>query len=96
MPPTRLFELTDLDLQKVEFDRQAIGEVNPQSFEMSQLDAVIWHDLASDAVFGVQRCDRQGILGSRSYPRTAYYAGRYYGGSGGSIVQFLYETHLRT
>lgn len=45
MPPTRLFDLSELDLTKVEFDRKAIGEVNPQSFEMSQLDAIVWHDL---------------------------------------------------
>jgi 3-hydroxyacyl-[acyl-carrier-protein] dehydratase len=45
MPPTRLFDLSELDLTKVEFDRNAIAEVNPQSFEMSQLDAIVWHDL---------------------------------------------------
>src|SRR5690554_1935470 len=45
MPPTRLFDLLDLDLDKVEFDRQAIAQVNPQSYEMSQLDAIVWYDL---------------------------------------------------
>jgi len=45
MPPTRLFDLSELDLSKVEYDRQAIAEINPQSFEMSQLDGIIWHDL---------------------------------------------------
>ena len=45
MPPTRLFDLSALDLKKVEFDRKAIAEVNPQSYEMSQLDAIVWHDL---------------------------------------------------
>ena len=45
MPPTLLFDLSKLDLTKTEFDRNAISEVNPQSFEMSQLDGIIWHDL---------------------------------------------------
>jgi len=45
MPPTRFFDLSELDLSKVEYDRQAIAEINPQSFEMSQLDGIIWHDL---------------------------------------------------
>lgn len=45
MPPTFLFDLSDIDLDKIEFTREDIAEVNPQSFEMEQLDAIIWHDL---------------------------------------------------
>ena len=45
MPPSFLFDLSELDLDKVEFTRDDIAEENPQSFEMIQLDAVIWHDL---------------------------------------------------
>lgn len=45
MPPSLLFDISKIDLNHIEFDRQAIAKVNPQSFEMSQLDAVIWHDL---------------------------------------------------
>ena len=45
MPPTLLVDLTSIDLDTVEYDRDAITEVNPQSFEMSQLDAIVWHDL---------------------------------------------------
>jgi 3-hydroxyacyl-[acyl-carrier-protein] dehydratase len=45
MPPTLLFDYKNLDLENIEFDREAIGSVNPQSYEMSQLDAIVWHDL---------------------------------------------------
>ena len=45
MPPTLLFDLNDIDLNTVEFTREDIAQVNPQSYEMSQLDGVIWHDL---------------------------------------------------
>ncbi len=45
MPPTLMFDLDKIDLNKVVFDRDAIAEENPQSFEMSQLDGIIWHDL---------------------------------------------------
>jgi 3-hydroxyacyl-[acyl-carrier-protein] dehydratase len=45
MPPTPLIDLASLDLTKVQFDRNAIAEVNPQAYEMSQLDAIIWYDL---------------------------------------------------
>lgn len=45
MPPAPLIDLASLDLTKVQFDRDAIAEVNPQAYEMSQLDAIIWHDL---------------------------------------------------
>lgn len=44
MPPTLLFDLTQIDLTQVEFGRKCIAEVNPQSFEMSQLDGIIWYD----------------------------------------------------
>lgn len=52
MPPALLFDYQKLDLNQVEFDRSAIAEVNPQSYEMSQLDAVIWHDLDRMLVLG--------------------------------------------
>jgi len=45
MPPALLFDYRKLDLNKVEFDRAAIAEVNPQFYEMAQLDGIIWHDL---------------------------------------------------
>lgn len=45
MPPTLLIDLASIDLSSVEFERDAIAEVNPQSYEMSQLDGIIWHDL---------------------------------------------------
>ena len=45
MPPAPLIDLASLDLMQIQFDRDAIAEVNPQAYEMSQLDAIIWHDL---------------------------------------------------
>ncbi|MBC8378747.1 MAG: beta-hydroxyacyl-ACP dehydratase [Planctomycetes bacterium] len=45
MPPTQLIDLSKIDLSQIEFNRDAIAEVNPQSYEMSQLDGIIWHDL---------------------------------------------------
>jgi 3-hydroxyacyl-[acyl-carrier-protein] dehydratase len=45
MPPALLFDYKKLDLNKVEFDRAVIAEVNPQFYEMAQLDGIIWHDL---------------------------------------------------
>lgn len=45
MPPQLLFDLSQIDLTQIEYTRQDIAEVNPQVYEMSQLDAIIWHDL---------------------------------------------------
>ena len=45
MPPSLLFDLSRIDLTTVEYRREDIAEVNPQSFEMAQLDGIIWHDL---------------------------------------------------
>lgn len=45
MPPAFLVDLASIDMNAVEFNRDSIAEVNPQSYEMSQLDAIVWHDL---------------------------------------------------
>lgn len=47
MPPSLLFDISEIDLNKVEFGKDEIMKENPQSFEMSQLDAVNWTDLES-------------------------------------------------
>lgn len=52
MPPSLLIDLSKIDLTKVEYDKEAIAEVNPQSYEMSQLDGVIWADLKSLRILG--------------------------------------------
>jgi len=44
MPPAWLFDLSTINLDHIEYDRTAIAEVNPQSYEMAQLDAVTWVD----------------------------------------------------
>ncbi|OQY05169.1 MAG: hypothetical protein B6I25_05995 [Planctomycetales bacterium 4572_13] len=45
MPASPLIDLSTIDLSTVQFDRRAIAEVNPQSYEMAQLDGIVWHDL---------------------------------------------------
>ena len=52
MPPSLLINLSEIDLTKVEYDKEAIEQVNPQSYEMSQLDGIIWADLKSLRVLG--------------------------------------------
>ena len=44
MPPTMLFDLEGIDLDKVVYDRDEIMKENPQSYEMQQLDGIIWYD----------------------------------------------------
>jgi 3-hydroxyacyl-[acyl-carrier-protein] dehydratase len=53
MPPALLFDLTQIDLTaKPIFDKEAIGRVNPQRFEMQQLDGVLWCDKERMLVLG--------------------------------------------
>jgi 3-hydroxyacyl-[acyl-carrier-protein] dehydratase len=45
MPPPLLFDLSQIDLKaEPVFDREAIDKVNPQRFEMQQLDGILWYD----------------------------------------------------
>ncbi len=53
MPPLLLFDLAQIDLDaKPVFDKQAICSVNPQRFEMQQLDGILWYDKEKALVLG--------------------------------------------
>jgi len=53
MPPPLLFDLSQIDLTaKPVFDKEAIGKVNPQRFEMQQLDGILWYDKGKSLVLG--------------------------------------------
>ena len=52
MPPPLLFDLSKIDLTKVLFDREDIKKVNPQDFEMQQLDGIIWYDKEKLLILG--------------------------------------------
>jgi len=53
MPPPLLFDLSQIDLKaKPVFDREAIDKVNPQRFEMQQLDGILWYDKDKRLVLG--------------------------------------------
>ena len=53
MPPPLLFDLSQIDLTaKPIFDKEAIGRVNPQQFEMQQLDGIFWYDKEKFLILG--------------------------------------------
>lgn len=53
MPKEFLFDLSKIDLdQKPLYDRDNILEVNPQNFEMQQLDGILWYDKEKYLILG--------------------------------------------
>jgi 3-hydroxyacyl-[acyl-carrier-protein] dehydratase len=53
MPPALLFSLTEIDLTgRPLFDKDTICRVNPQQFEMQQLDGILWYDKEKACVLG--------------------------------------------
>jgi 3-hydroxyacyl-[acyl-carrier-protein] dehydratase len=52
MPPLAHFNLKQLDLTRVLADREAIRKVNPQRFEMEQLDAIVLLDPEQRVIAG--------------------------------------------
>ena len=52
MPPELNFDVAHLDLGRVLVDREAIRKVNPQRFEMEQLDAIVFCDPAQHVIVG--------------------------------------------
>ena len=54
MPPQPLIDITKLDVNNVIFDKEAIRKVNPQRYEMEQLDAIIYVDTANGLMAGLR------------------------------------------
>ena len=53
MPPSLLFDLSSIDLTAEPlFSTEAIGRVNPQRFEMRQLDGILWYDKDKSLILG--------------------------------------------
>ena len=53
MPPPLLFDLSQIDLTgKPIFDKEAIGRVNPQRFEMQHLDGILWYNKEKFLILG--------------------------------------------
>jgi len=53
MPPPLLFDLSQIDLTaKPIFDKEAIGKVNPQRFEMQHLNGILWYDKEKFLILG--------------------------------------------
>jgi 3-hydroxyacyl-[acyl-carrier-protein] dehydratase len=53
MAPPLLFDLSTIDLNGTPVvDKEAICRVNPQRFEMQQLDGILWYDLEKACVLG--------------------------------------------
>ncbi len=53
MPPALLFDLSQIDLNaRPLFDREAILKVNPQNYEMQQLDGILWFDKEKQLILG--------------------------------------------
>jgi 3-hydroxyacyl-[acyl-carrier-protein] dehydratase len=52
MPPELHFDLAQIDFGNVVADQEAIRKVNPQRFEMQQLDAVVFLDPAIHIIAG--------------------------------------------
>jgi len=53
MPPPLLFDLSQIDLNAPPvFDKEAICRINPQRFEMQQLDGILWYDKEKSQILG--------------------------------------------
>jgi 3-hydroxyacyl-[acyl-carrier-protein] dehydratase len=52
MPPQLLFDMSKIDLNQVVINKQEIEAVNPQRFEMQQLDNIIWYDKEKFLILG--------------------------------------------
>jgi 3-hydroxyacyl-[acyl-carrier-protein] dehydratase len=54
MPPRLLFDISQIDLNQVLFDIEAIRELIPQRGDMEHLNAIIWADPSKGQILGVK------------------------------------------
>lgn len=52
MPPALLFDISQIDLSKVVYSRDDILKVNPQNYEMQQLDGIVWYSKEPCRIIG--------------------------------------------
>lgn len=52
MPPSFLYDIAAIDLNRILFDKQAILETNPQRGAMQQLDAIVYTDPDQGRIVG--------------------------------------------
>jgi 3-hydroxyacyl-[acyl-carrier-protein] dehydratase len=53
MPPALLFDISQFDLEDSPlYDRDAICQINPQQYEMQQLDGILWFDKDKHLILG--------------------------------------------
>ncbi len=54
MPPQPLIDVSKLDINNIIFDKEAIRKINPQRYEMEQLDAIIYVDTERGLMAGLR------------------------------------------
>jgi len=52
MPPQLLFDLSKIDLTRVEYDQEGVRRFNPQRGDMEQLNGIIYTDRETHCVLG--------------------------------------------
>ena len=72
MPPELHFDVAQINYSNVIADRNAIGLVNPQRFEMEQLDAIVFlAEMVRGAGGDSRRSRERSPVGARFRPRSA-------------------------
>lgn len=52
MPPQLLFDISNIDLEKIIFDQEAVRQINPQRGDMEMLNGIIFADKAEGRILG--------------------------------------------
>ena len=68
MPPTAIVDPSTIDLSQVTADRAAIRKINPQRFEMEQLDAVVLLDPQRKIIVGYKDIGDQEFWARGHFP----------------------------
>src|SRR5262245_22827321 len=71
MPPEALFDVSTVDCNRIVADKEAIRKINPQRFEMEQLDAIVYLDRTRHLIVGYKdvRSDEVWVRGHmRGFP----------------------------
>lgn len=66
MPPSLLFDISQIDLNAVQFDQAAVNALNPQRYEFEMLNGVIWSNPDEGRILGFKDV-REGEFWARGH-----------------------------
>src|ERR1700722_6010263 len=93
MPPEAIFDVTQIDFTRIVVDRETIRKVNPQRFEMEQVDAIVYVDPAQHIMIGYKDVTDKEFWVRGHFPHEAIFPGVLMCEAAAQVCAIYYARH---